>query len=119
HLGTAFPRLAGFDRLFDTGWQRLERQLGFFMNAEGVILEHSPGYHVDGLKMLGAAWRLLGMNGRAVPPQWSARYHKALEFAAALRRPDDTLPPVGDTHDSGHFPLSAAVFDAEGVVRQP
>jgi hypothetical protein len=104
HLGIAFPVLDVSESSIRVGKRRLMSQLEYYVNSEGVILEHSPGYHRNGLGRLAAVARYFGLLGEPVSDDFATRYRKALDFLAALRRPDGTLPPIGDTDDR---PLSA------------
>ncbi len=119
HLALAFPALLDADRAFEVGAERLNDQLEYFVNAEGVVLEHSAGYHWNGVRRLSAAWRYLGLGGFAVTEEMIERYQLALEFSAALRRPDGTLPLIGDTSGRSYTPHRIAEFDADSVASAP
>lgn len=119
HLATAFPLLEVANRSFETGLERINSQLPFFINSEGVILEHSASYHINGLRRLAAAWRYMGLNEVAVSEDMASRYRKALHFAAVLSRPDGTLPPIGDTHMRSSSPLNIVEFDQANAVKAP
>lgn len=116
HLAIAFPLLQTSESSWEVGKSRLLSQLEYYINEEGVILEHSPGYHQNGLRRLAAAWRYLGLMGDAVPQDLASRYRKGLDFQAALRRPDRTLPLIGDTDDHAYSPIQVASFDGSSVV---
>jgi hypothetical protein len=116
HLSIAFPLLQPSRHNWQVGKNRLLSQLEYYINEEGVILEHSPGYHHNGLRRLAAAWRYLGLNGDPVPQDFVVRYQKALEFQNALYRPDRTLPPVGDTGDYTYSPIRTASFNDDFVA---
>ncbi len=116
HLSTAFPLLSESEPYARVGVDRLLTQLDYFISAEGVILENSPGYHRLFLQGLASAWRYLGLRGVPVPAEFRRRYRKAIEFDRAMRRPDDTLPPIGDTGDAAYSPSPLATFDERGVV---
>ena len=116
HLSIAFPLLQPSRSSWQVGKSRLLSQLEYYISKEGVILEHSPGYHHNGLRRLAAAWRYLGLKGEPVPQDFVVRYQKALEFQKALYRPDLTLPPVGDTGDYTYSPISIAAFNEESVA---
>lgn len=118
HLAIAFPLLDKTDENFQVGKRRLLAQLEYYVNEEGVILEHSPGYHQNGLRRLAAAWRYLGLKGDPVPDGYVKRYRKALDFLAALRRPDRTLPPIGDTDNRPYSSVQIATF-ANNLASEP
>ena len=119
HLAIAFPLLDDAEKNAEKGTERLLHQLNYFVNGEGVVLEHSPAYHYYGLRMLGAAWRLMGLLGKAVPRELADRYTLALIFSTSLFRPDKTLPPIGDTDDAPYAPFDIARFDEKLRVSMP
>ncbi len=97
HLALAFPGLPeapGYRRL---AFDRLADQMGFYIDDEGVVLEHSAGYHRAGVELVGMALRYLTLMGMTAPEAWVEKYHRALDFYARLRRPDGSLPGIGDT----------------------
>ena len=116
HLSLAFPSLQPSRSSWQVGKNRLLSQLEYYINTEGVILEHSPGYHHNGLRRLAAAWRYLGLNGDPVPQDFVGRYQKALAFHKALYRPDGTLPPVGDTGDYTYSRIGIASLDDDSIA---
>ncbi|MGH8195778.1 MAG: heparinase II/III family protein [Woeseiaceae bacterium] len=116
HLAIAFPALEVADENRRVGTDRLLSQFEYYVNDEGVILEHSPGYHLNGMGRLAAAARYLGILHEPVPDGFIDRYREALQFLAALRRPDLTVPPIGDTEDSPYSYVQVATFNDHSVV---
>lgn len=104
HLSLAFPNLPGAARYRDLAIARLREQMAFYVDAEGVVLEHSAGYHKLGVEFLGMALRYLTLMHVKVPDDWLEKYHRALLVYAQLRLPDGSLPSIGDTA-SGPDPL--------------
>lgn len=88
------PRAAEYRRL---AIARLHEQMGFYVNGEGVVLEHSAGYHFHGVVMLSYVVRLLEMLGEPVPKEWLDKRDAAMAVFARLQRPDGTLPSFGNT----------------------
>lgn len=119
HLATAFPVLAEAPVNAAVGRERLLSQLDYFISEDGVVLEHSPGYQHFGLRCLAAAARYLGLQGQAMLPTFVDRYRRGLSYAAALRRPDGSFPPIGDTDDRVLPQLPVALFDDGSVVSSP
>ncbi len=119
HLATAFPSLPDAKDALATAVERLHAQMDYFVDEQGAILEHSASYQWNGIRRLSAAWRYLGMQNIPVAKGWIDRYEAAVNIAYSLRRPDRTLPVVGDTHDSGVSEFSLATFDGDGVVSSP
>ncbi|HKZ73702.1 MAG TPA: heparinase II/III family protein [Steroidobacteraceae bacterium] len=97
HVAACFPELPRSGDYRRVARERLERQLAWYLSPEGVVLEHSAGYHTFGVELLRAAQRYLTVLALPAPWQLDARVELAERFAAALRRPDGTLPAIGDT----------------------
>lgn len=115
HLSLAFPSLPRSASYRQVALDRLHLQMGFFIDPEGVIREHSAGYQAFGMEMLGIAFRCLTLLEVPIPEDWSARYARGLEFFARLRRPDATLPAYGDTDGASQTVMPrATVIDAGG-----
>jgi hypothetical protein len=71
--------------------------MGFYINEEGFVLEHSAGYQKTGVQFLSIAFRYMTLLGIEVPAEWQKKYRKAVDVYAQLRRPDGSLPMFGDT----------------------
>jgi hypothetical protein len=101
HASLAFPSLPETQAYQRLARVRMDDQMQFYVTREGMVLEHSPGYHLYGLKLLGLAFRYLDLMDQKPPQQWVDKYRAAKLVYAALRRPDGSLPMFGDT-DSGN-----------------
>jgi len=114
HVAAAFPALPDAGQYADLAVARLQRQFEFYLSPEGVVLEHSAGYHEFGVELLGYAFDYLRVLRRPVPADWRARYRDARAFYLRLRRPDDTLPTFGNTFPEARRPppLSPAAIEA-------
>lgn len=110
----AFPALPGASTYRDTAMERLTLQFRYYVDEEGVVLEHSAGYHAAGVRFLDMAIRLSVLNGLPVPPEWRERYDKAHAFLSLLVHPDGSLPMYGDTSSE---PLDMAFYQPETVAR--
>jgi hypothetical protein len=119
HSSLAFPSLPHTQEYQRLVLARLNDQMKFYVSEEGVILEHSAGYQSFGLERLAWAFRYLDLMGQTAPPEWIAKYDRAQQFYATLRRPDGSLPVYGDTDDDAD-PLGPpiAVFDPDGRARR-
>lgn len=93
----AFPDIENIDSIKKTAYNRLIEMFPSYLSSEGVILEHSAGYHQKGLELVGKSLRYLTLLGMSIPPNQETSYEKAKGFYANLRRPDGTLPKFGDT----------------------
>ena len=109
HLCVAYPFIAAGRGWCDFAIARLDAQLGFYINDEGVVLEHSAGYHAMGLELMAMALRYLTLLELAPPAGWAEKYRKARAYYAQLRRPDGTLPLYGDTRSEAEHILLAAL----------
>lgn len=92
----AFPSLPGANRYGRLAAERFQEQLGFYIENEGAVLEHSPRYQSFGVTLLGAAMRALALMHEPVPAGWWGKYNRARDLYAELRRPDGSLPVFGD-----------------------
>ena len=97
HAALAFPSLPRTPEYQRLALARMDDQMKFYVSREGVVLEHSAGYHVYGLKLLGFAFRYLDVMHQAPPQEWIEKYDSAKQVYAMLRRPDGSLPMFGDT----------------------
>lgn len=103
HFCLAFPSLPHAEQYKQLALARMRDQMTFYLNEEGVILEHSAGYQKFGLQLIGMAFRYLSMLNLTSPEGWVQKYEQATAVYAHLRRPDSTLPMFGDT-DGGQNP---------------
>jgi hypothetical protein len=108
HLCIAFPAIPGARSWCNTALDRINEQMRYFVNGEGVVLEHSAGYHALGMELLGMSLRLLTLLDRPIPADWADKYWKARAYYGNLRRPDGTLPMYGDTGSDVSVPLATA-----------
>ncbi len=97
HLSLAFPAIPQSREYRQLAFERVREQMAFYINEEGIVLEHSALYHAIGLQFISMAFRYLSLQGIPVPDEWRQRYEKAKDVYAALRRPDGSLPVFGDT----------------------
>jgi hypothetical protein len=119
HASLAFPALPRGREYQRLARARLADQMKFYVSGEGVVMEHSAGYHVFGMELIAMALRYLDLMHEPVPPDWIEKYQRAEKFYAALRRPDGSLPMFGDTFD-GTDPLGplVTVFDQDHGPRR-
>ena len=96
-IAVAFPGLVNDTAVRRLAFERLSMQWQYYLSTEGVVLEHSSGYHLEGRELLNLAVRVVQMNGLTVPPRWLPPLELAGGFLKRLTRPDGTLPAFGDT----------------------
>jgi hypothetical protein len=116
HLTLAFPWIADRDSLREIAYERLKAQMGFYVNSEGIVLEHSTGYQAFGVELLGTALRYRTLMEESAPPEWVRKYEAAKVAYALMRRPDDSVPAVGDT-DGGPDPFIPLVTTVDATGR--
>jgi Heparinase II/III N-terminus len=97
HASMAFPALPHTQEYQRLASARMNDQMKFYLGEEGVILEHSAGYQPFGLERLAWAFRYLDLMHQPVPQEWIDKYERAQKFYGTLRRPDGSLPMLGDT----------------------
>ncbi|MDD5330466.1 MAG: heparinase II/III family protein [Sulfuricella sp.] len=114
HIATAFPALPAAQRFRQIAFDRLRDQMAFFLDDEGIVLEHSAGYHSHGMVLLGKALRYLTLNDMAPPPSWLSKYEKGKEFMAMIHRPDGSLPIYGNTNGGRRPDTPVTDIDSQG-----
>ena len=120
HASVAFPSLPHTRYYQRLAVERLSEQIPFYIDDEGVVLEHSPGYQRFGVELLSMAFRYLQLAQQQVPPEWVEKYGRAQKVYASFRRPDGSLPMLGDTdseEDAAGPPLVDIVSNARGGLK--
>ena len=108
-IAAAFPLLPKTGYWRDIAIERLELQLGFYVSDEGIVLEHSAGYHLLGTELLATAARLIRLNGMTPSERLFGAVQGTEEFSRMLLRPDGTLPAFGNTDVVSHQTLTAII----------
>lgn len=97
-LAAAFPALPESARWRQLAVERLRLQLAFYVSPEGVVLEHSPGYHEMGARLMTSAQDLIALNGLPPEPALDKAVAGTRNVLRGLVRPDGELPLIGNTH---------------------
>lgn len=113
HVAVAFPDLPQARRAAEIGRRRFLDQLDSYLGSEGVVLEHSAGYHLYGVEWMSAAARYATLLDLELTPDFTRRRLAAQRFLGALLRPDGSLPAIGDTQSPLPLPLIAS-SEADG-----
>ena len=113
-LAVAFPTLPRAEYFKTVGCSRIVKQVRYYVDPEGPVLEHSAGYHEFGRELLVKAIRLFELGGCPLPSEWPELLERVTQFSHLLERPDRTLPVYGNTD---HAPL--AVEESIDVSRAP
>lgn len=89
-----YPKVAAFRKL---ACERLKAQFEYYVSPEGLVLEHSAGYHEFGRNLLGSAVELAELNGCPEAVEWRRMADRARLVSGQLRRPDGSVPVYGNT----------------------
>ena len=105
HIAISFPSLKKSHEYALLAANRLNEQFSFYINDEGVILEHSAGYHEFGVELIGIYLRYMTLLNIPIDESIKEKYTKAKLFLKKLRRSDGTLPMFGNTNHVVQSPL--------------
>src|SRR5207237_4759604 len=87
--------------------------------ADGVYFEHSTCYQRYTVDIYLHFLILTARNGLVVPPAVAARVQQMLDVLVALRRPDGSMPQIGDADGGWLLPLASRPSDDCGGVFSP
>lgn len=127
YAASLFPYIGGADRWRALGRRNLLEQLDRQVFDDGVYFEQSTRYQHYTVEIYLQFLILAQRNGDALPESVAARIEAMMDFLLNLRRPDGTLPQIGDTdggalltivhREAGDFQalfaIAAAVFERE------
>lgn len=116
-IGAAFPALPESGAWRRLALERLNVQLPFYVPREGVVLEHSAGYHLFGAELLSMAVRLSVLNGLTPAPSLADAARNSRLVLARLMRPDGTLPVLGNTDAGGGNAIPIADSGGTGPIQ--
>ena len=116
-ISAAFSGLPEADEWRKVAVARLNLQLPFYVSPEGVVLEHSAGYHIFGTELLVIGVRLMVLNGLVPPPALVADADNSRRVLALLMRPDGTLPVFGNTGFGSNHDMMVADSDGKVPIR--
>jgi hypothetical protein len=116
-ISLAFPSLPNVDFYKKIALKRMRDQMHFYIDKEGVVLEHSTGYQNAGMRFLDLGIRYATMLDLQIPDDWHLKYSKAKKFYAQIIRPDGSLPMFGDT-GSGEMRFEKIVENQNGNEKE-
>jgi hypothetical protein len=124
HLAASFPTLPESEMFKKVAVERLRAQLSFYQSSEGIILEHSIGYHALGIGLLATLTNYADILDADFNADVQNRLVKACQFLGNLLRPDGTVPLIGNSFATDHTPICAdhpvppnpAPTDADNVL---
>lgn len=105
YAGTLFPELEGAERWKALGNKILVAELDRQVLPGGVYFEQSTHYQYYTVEMYLHFIVLAERNQVAVPASVRARVGQMVEFLLQVRRPDGTVPQIGDADGGWLLPL--------------
>jgi hypothetical protein len=116
YAASVFPELPCAERWGALGHRLLCDESERQVHADGVYFEQSTCYQRYTLEIYLHFLLLSAAAGRGVPAQVGRRVERMLDALLALRRPDGSLPQIGDADGGWLLPLTRrAPGDARGV----
>lgn len=116
YAGILFPELRAAGRWRRLGARILVEQSERQILADGIYFEQSSYYQRYTAEIYLHFLLLADRGGIRVPSALAARLQKALDFLLALRRPDGSMPQVGDADSGWLLPfVPRAPDDLRGV----
>ena len=116
YAGVLFPELLGARRWRALGARILTDQLQRQVLPDGVYFEQSTCYQRYTVETYLHFLLLAGRNGVAVPPTMGERVQRMVDVFLAVRRPDGSVPSIGDADGGWLLPLATrAPDDFRGV----
>lgn len=104
-------------RWLQTGQAILSEQMGRQVLEDGVYFEQATGYARYTAEIGLHALILAALRGESPPPALRERVERLLDYLLHVRRPDGSLPPIGDADGGWLLPLAPrrAPDDLRGV----
>lgn len=116
YAGVMFPHFRDAHLWRDTGMRILAEQAAVQISDEGLYFEHSTCYQRYTCEFYLHFLVLAARAGVAVPPPVRDRVQSMIDFLVAVRRPDGSMPLIGDADDGCLMPLARrAPEDFDGV----
>jgi len=105
YAGLLFPELEGAARWRDMGQRILVEEIERQVLDDGVYFEQSTAYQCYTAEIYLHFLVLAARNGVTVPAHVAARVQSLLDFLLFVRRPDGSLPAIGDADGGRLLPL--------------
>jgi hypothetical protein len=123
YAGTFLPELTGAARWRALGARILETEIQRQVLEDGVYFEQSTCYQRYTLEIALHFVVLAGRSGRTLPGALREKVGRMLDVVLTLRRPDGTVPAIGDADGGWLLPLArrrpedfASVFSTAAAV---
>ncbi len=105
YAGTLFPELQGAERWRGLASRILEEQAVRQIHEDGVYFEQSTRYQYYTVDIYLHYVLLAKRNGIAVSETTMTQLQRMMDFLLALRRPDGSLPQIGDADGGWLLPM--------------
>jgi|RhiMethySRZTD1v2_1073278.scaffolds.fasta_scaffold09220_6 hypothetical protein len=116
YVGVLIPEMHGATRWRRLGARILVEQIGQQVLPDGVYFEQSTCYQRYTIEIYLHFLILAARNGVEIPDQVAEQVQKMLDFLLAVRRPDGSIPQIGDADGGWLLPLTTRTpGDARGV----
>jgi hypothetical protein len=116
YAGVLFPDMRGASRWRRLGVRILVEQIERQVLPDGVYFEQSTCYQRYTIEIYLHFLILAARNGVALSEGVAERVQRMLDFLLAVRRPDGSIPQIGDADGGWLLPLTRrAADDARGV----
>jgi uncharacterized heparinase superfamily protein len=115
YAGTLLRELPESARWRETAARALVAQSEGQICTDGVHFEQSTCFHAYTVDVYLQFLLLAGRNGISVPPAVAQRVERMLDFLLAIRRPDGSIPAIGDNDGGSLLPLTVRpALDSRG-----
>lgn len=111
YAGVLFPQLRPARRWRERSARILTEQSAKQVLPDGVYFEQSTCYQRYTVDIYLHFLMLAARNGLAVPPAVAERVQRMLDFLLTLRRPDGSIPQIGDADGGWLLPLASRPTD--------
>jgi len=105
YVGTLFPELDGAERWRALGARILAEQIERQVHPDGVYFEQSTCYQRYTVEIYLHFLILAARHGISVPATVGERVQRMLDFLLTVRRPDGSIPQIGDADGGWLLPL--------------
>jgi hypothetical protein len=116
YAGTLFPEFHDAEKWRRVGTRVLLAESRVQLFGDGVHFEQSTCYHRYTVEMYLHLVLLARRNGVALPGELLEGVQRMIEYLVAVRRPDGSIPPIGDSDGGVLLPLTPRqAHDSRGV----
>ena len=114
YVGFVVPEFADSQEWVDFAHKELEREIEHHVYSDGSVHEGSLNYHRFAIEIFVSCVVQANARGKAYSDAFLERLEKSIEFLAMIRRPDGTVPQVGDAAD-----IRLQDLDTRNILKDP